>query len=94
MRCKLVANETEREFVGAKVQTTRERGCNHAAENFEGTSPDMDVGPFFFTQPTMLTQGPNPPITHLREMQTPALWNPYFYMSVDEINIRFLVVIN
>jgi len=35
--------------------------------------PDMDVGPFFFTQP-------NPPITYLREMQTPVLQNPYFYM--------------
>jgi len=44
--------------------------------------PDMDVGPFFFTQP-------NPPITYLREMQTPVLQNPSFYMSVDEIDSSF-----
>ena len=35
------------------------------------------------TQPNPSTYGPNPPIIHLREMQTPALYNPYFYMSVD-----------
>jgi len=32
----------------------------------EYSSAEMNVGPFFFTQP-------NPPITHLREMQTPVL---------------------
>ena len=48
---------------------------------------EMDVGPLFFTQPNATHDAntrtqPNPPIIHLREMQTPALYNPYFYMSV------------
>ena len=34
----------------------------------------MNVGPFFFTQP-------NPPITYLREMQTPVMENACFYTS-------------
>ena len=79
-----------------------------AAELLGVYKPEMDMGQFLFTQPNPSTYEPNPtqthdantmtqrnpPITHLCEMQTPALYNPYFYMSVDEINTRFLVVID
>ena len=36
--------------------------CRVAAPLYSarGSGAEMDVGPFFFTQPTMLTQGPNP----------------------------------
>jgi len=44
--------------VTAPQMPTEDRGQHAPTE--------MDVGPFFFTQP-------NPPITHLREMQTPVL---------------------
>jgi len=39
--------------------------------------PEMDMGPFFFTQPNSTHDAntrtqPNPPTTHLREMKTPV----------------------
>ena len=47
---------------------------------------EMDVGPFFFTQPnpthiTNTRTQSNPPITCIREMPTPVLQNLYFYVS-------------
>jgi len=55
----------------AAVKLTRHSpGLKILIHTFTGTScvvePEMDMGPFFFTQP-------NPTITHVREMQTPVL---------------------
>jgi len=50
--------------------TRHSPGLKILIHTFTGTScvvePEMDMGPFFFTQP-------NPTITHVREMQTPVL---------------------
>ena len=47
----------------------RPGACMEQTER-ERDRPEMDVGPFFFTQPYPTRY---PPITHLRETQTPLL---------------------